>query len=179
MSTLETLQAEHKARHARLYGPPPPIRRRLPTPPDDPPRSTAFIPPRPQSSGMAAAAEAMRLEALIEKLTADLRSLDRVKQGYAFVRKIQVLVCVYFGVAVDDVLSERRTANVVLPRQIAMYLTKALTLRSLPEIGRRFGGRDHTTVLHAVRKIEALRQSDERIAAYITALIAQLGREGE
>ena len=54
----------------------------------------------------------------------------------------------------SDILSERRTAAVVRPRQIAMYLSKLLTLRSLPEIGRRFGGRDHTTVLHAVRKIE-------------------------
>ena len=59
-----------------------------------------------------------------------------------------------YNVSRSDILSERRTAAVVQPRQIAMYLSKVLTLRSLPEIGRRFGGRDHTTVLHAVRKIE-------------------------
>jgi len=128
---------------------------------------------------MAAAAEAMRLETLIAKLTADLRKIENVRQGYAFIKKIQIVVCMHFGVAVDDVLSARRTANVVLPRQIAVYLAKLLTPRSLPEIGRLFGGRDHTTILHAIRKIEALRQSDERIAGYITALIAQLGREGE
>jgi chromosomal replication initiator protein len=59
-----------------------------------------------------------------------------------------------------DILSSRRSASVVKPRQIAMYLAKILTLRSLPEIGRRFGGRDHTTVLHAVRKIEGAVEAD-------------------
>jgi chromosomal replication initiator protein len=59
---------------------------------------------------------------------------------------------------------------VVRPRQIAMYLAKALTLRSLPEIGRRFGGRDHTTVLHAVRKIETLAGSDSALAEEIELL---------
>jgi len=67
---------------------------------------------------------------------------------------IQKLVASHYNVSRSDILSERRTAAVVKPRQIAMYLAKVLTLRSLPEIGRRFGGRDHTTVLHAVRKIE-------------------------
>jgi chromosomal replication initiator protein len=67
-------------------------------------------------------------------------------------------------------LSSRRTANVVRPRQIAMYLAKTLTLRSLPEIGRRFGGRDHTTVLHAVRKIEHLADTDKVLADEIDIL---------
>ena len=58
----------------------------------------------------------------------------------------------------------------VRPRQIAMFLSKALTLRSLPEIGRRFGGRDHTTVLHAVRKIEGLATSDRALAQDIEFL---------
>ena len=69
-----------------------------------------------------------------------------------------------------DLLSSRRTANVVRPRQIAMYLAKMLTPRSLPEIGRRFGGRDHTTVLHAVRKIEALVDGDKALAEEIELL---------
>jgi chromosomal replication initiator protein len=59
---------------------------------------------------------------------------------------------------------------VVRPRQIAMYLAKALTPRSLPEIGRRFGGRDHTTVLHAVRKIESLSGQDSGLAGEIDLL---------
>jgi chromosomal replication initiator protein len=70
------------------------------------------------------------------------------------IEDIQKLVASRYNVSRSDILSERRTAAVVRPRQIAMYLSKVLTPRSLPEIGRRFGGRDHTTVLHAVRKIE-------------------------
>jgi len=73
------------------------------------------------------------------------------------------LISTHYNVSRADLLSARRTATVVKPRQIAMYLSKMLTLRSLPEIGRRFGGRDHTTVLHAVRKIEALSKSDKTL----------------
>ena len=76
------------------------------------------------------------------------------------IEDIQKLVASHYNVSRSDILSERRTAAVVKPRQIAMYLAKVLTLRSLPEIGRRFGGRDHTTVLHAVRKIEKLLGED-------------------
>lgn len=76
----------------------------------------------------------------------------------------------HFNVTRADILSQRRTANVVKPRQIAMYLAKVLTLRSLPEIGRRFGGRDHTTVLHAVRKIERLLPTDRALAEEIEVL---------
>ena len=64
------------------------------------------------------------------------------------------IVSRHFGVSKGDLLSQRRHRSVVWPRQIGMYLAKQLTARSLPEIGRRFGNRDHTTVLHAIRKIE-------------------------
>lgn len=67
----------------------------------------------------------------------------------------------HYNISRTDILSARRTRTIVRPRQIAMYLAKTMTPRSLPEIGRRFGGRDHTTVLHAVRKIEAERGKDE------------------
>jgi chromosomal replication initiator protein len=89
-----------------------------------------------------------RAEAAISDL---IRTRDpkRVK-----IEDIQKLVATRYNVSRADILSERRTAAVVKPRQIAMFLAKSLTPRSLPEIGRRFGGRDHTTVLHAVRKIE-------------------------
>ncbi len=76
------------------------------------------------------------------------------------IEDIQRIVARHYNVSRGDLLSSRRTANVVRPRQVAMYLAKTLTLRSLPEIGRRFGGRDHTTVLHAVRKIENLVGND-------------------
>jgi chromosomal replication initiator protein len=90
------------------------------------------------------------------------------------IEDIQRVVAHQYNVSRADLLSSRRTANVVRPRQVAMYLAKILTLRSLPEIGRRFGGRDHTTVLHAVRKIEALTGNDNALAEEIEALKRQL-----
>ena len=86
------------------------------------------------------------------------------------IEDIQKLVATHYNVSRADLLSSRRTATVVLPRQIAMYLAKALTLRSLPEIGRRFGGRDHTTVLHAVRKIEGLCGKEATLAEELELL---------
>ncbi len=90
------------------------------------------------------------------------------------IEDIQRIVARQYNVSRADLLSSRRTANVVRPRQVAMYLAKTLTLRSLPEIGRRFGGRDHTTVLHAVRKIEALVGNDAVLAEEIEVLKRQL-----
>jgi chromosomal replication initiator protein len=90
------------------------------------------------------------------------------------IEDIQRVVARQYNVSRSDLLSSRRTANVVRPRQVAMYLSKILTLRSLPEIGRRFGGRDHTTVLHAVRKIEALTGNDAAFAEEIEVLKRQL-----
>jgi chromosomal replication initiator protein len=65
----------------------------------------------------------------------------------------------YYKIKVADMYSKKRPASIARPRQIAMYLAKELTQKSLPEIGELFGGRDHTTVLHAVRKISAERQT--------------------
>jgi chromosomal replication initiator protein len=86
------------------------------------------------------------------------------------IEDIQKLVASHFNVSRADILSARRTATVVRPRQIAMYLSKVLTPRSLPEIGRRFGGRDHTTVLHAVRKIQGLVTADGTLSEEIELL---------
>ncbi|HWV51827.1 chromosomal replication initiator protein DnaA [Pseudorhodoplanes sp.] len=93
------------------------------------------------------------------------------------IEDIQRVVARQYNVSRSDLLSSRRTANVVRPRQVAMYLAKTLTLRSLPEIGRRFGGRDHTTVLHAVRKIENLLGNDTALADEVEALKRQLQME--
>jgi chromosomal replication initiator protein len=90
------------------------------------------------------------------------------------IEDIQRVVARQYNVSRSDLLSSRRTANVVRPRQVAMYLAKTLTLRSLPEIGRRFGGRDHTTVLHAVRKIEALVGKDTSLQDEVESLKRQL-----
>ena len=95
------------------------------------------------------------------------------------IEDIQRIVARQYSVSRADLLSSRRTANVVRPRQVAMYLSKVLTLRSLPEIGRRFGGRDHTTVLHAVRKIEGLVGNDAMLADEIEVLKRQLSDDGD
>lgn len=76
----------------------------------------------------------------------------------------------HFKVTVDDILSVRRTANVVLPRQIVAYLSRHMTLMTLPAIGRRIGGRDHTTILSSVRKIERLCERDEAFAQTVNAV---------
>jgi chromosomal replication initiator protein len=97
----------------------------------------------------------------VETAEAAIRDLIRTHEPKRVkIEDIQKLVASHYSVSRADILSSRRTAAVVKPRQVAMFLAKMLTPRSLPEIGRRFGGRDHTTVLHAVRKIEALLQSD-------------------
>ncbi|MCG6857424.1 MAG: chromosomal replication initiator protein DnaA [Salaquimonas sp.] len=86
------------------------------------------------------------------------------------VEDIQKVVARHYNVSKNELLSNRRTRAIVRPRQIAMYLAKVLTPRSLPEIGRRFGGRDHTTVLHAVRKIEDLVANDQKLAREVELL---------
>ena len=86
------------------------------------------------------------------------------------IEEIQKVVARHYNVTKHDLLSARRTRTVVRPRQIAMYLAKTMTPRSFPEIGKRFGGRDHTTVLHAVRKIEGMVAADETLAQEIEFL---------
>jgi chromosomal replication initiator protein len=80
------------------------------------------------------------------------------------------IISKHYSVSRPDLLSPRRARSIVRPRQIGMYLAKKLTSRSLPEIGKRFGGRDHSTVLHAVRKIEELLKADEKLAREIALL---------
>lgn len=105
---------------------------------------------------------------LAEKTLSDLiraRELPKVR-----IEDILKIVSRHFKVARTDLLSSRRSRDVVRPRQIAMYLAKSLTSRSLPEIGRRFGGRDHTTVLHSVRKVEQLMKDDGDLCQEIELL---------
>jgi len=89
--------------------------------------------------------------------------------------RIKRAVAAYFGVTWADLEGPRRWKKFVRPRQIAMYLARTLTPHSLPEIARHFGGRDHTTVLHAVRKIEALRAADPALDERITRMKIAIG----
>ncbi|MEC8768814.1 MAG: helix-turn-helix domain-containing protein, partial [Pseudomonadota bacterium] len=103
-----------------------------------------------------------------------LRDLLRASERRISIDQIQRKVADYYNVRMGDMLSARRSRAVARPRQIAMYLSKQLTTRSLPEIGRKFGGRDHTTVIHAVRKVESLRESDPSIEEDVDLLLRSL-----
>lgn len=105
---------------------------------------------------------------MAEECLRDLVRMPELKK--VKIEDIQRIVAKHYVVSRQDLLSSRRTRNVVLPRQIAMYLAKVLTPRSLPEIGRRFGGRDHTTVLHAVRKVDALVKADTQLSQELELL---------
>jgi chromosomal replication initiator protein len=76
------------------------------------------------------------------------------------VARIQESVSFYYGLPVSEMTSQRRSRSVARPRQLAMYLAKELTCKSLPNIGRLFGNRDHSTVIHAIKQIEKLRRTD-------------------
>ena len=89
-----------------------------------------------------------------------LRASDRK----VTVEEIQRKVAEHYNMRLSDMIGPKRHRTIARPRQIAMYLAKNLTSRSLPEIGRRFGGRDHTTVIHAVRRIDELKETDHQIA---------------
>ncbi len=103
-------------------------------------------------------------EITIETTQEVLRDLIKANDRRLTIEEIQKRVADYFGIKVSDIQSSRRTQNITRPRQVAMYLAKLLTSRSLPEIGRKFGGRDHTTVIHAVRKVEEILEQDREFA---------------
>lgn len=92
-----------------------------------------------------------------------LSDILRSSERRVTVEEIQRKVAEYFNIRLSDMLGPKRTRTIARPRQVAMYLSKELTTRSLPEIGRRFGGRDHTTILHGVRKVEEMRASDSQL----------------
>ena len=103
-----------------------------------------------------------------------LRDLLRSSQRKVNIEQIQKKVSEHFNVKMSDMSSARRSRTIARPRQIAMYLSKNLTSRSLPEIGRRFGNRDHTTVIHAVKKVEELRNTDVSFDEDVELLIRML-----
>ncbi|WP_294102013.1 chromosomal replication initiator protein DnaA [Sphingomonas sp.] len=105
---------------------------------------------------------------------ATLGELLRGVQKRVTIDEIQRAVSAYFDLKPIELISARRARVVARPRQIAMYLAKRLTTRSLPEIGRKFGGRDHSTVIHAVRRIEQLRDSDGDVDTAVRRLLRDL-----
>ncbi len=106
----------------------------------------------------------------IEMAQEVLKDLIRASQRRITIDDIQRKVADYYNIRLSDLLSARRSRTIARPRQVAMYLSKILTTRSLPEIGRKFGGRDHTTVIHAVKRIESLQDSDNAIQEEVEVL---------
>ena len=92
-----------------------------------------------------------------------LKDLLSIQNRQVGVENIQKTVADFYKIKVADMYSKKRPASIARPRQIAMYIAKEMTQKSLPEIGELFGGRDHTTVLHAVRKISAERQKNTEL----------------
>ena len=89
-----------------------------------------------------------------------LKDLLHFSENHVTIENIQKVVCEYFKISERDMLSKRRSRYLVRPRQTAMYLSKNLTSKSLPDIGREFAGRDHTTVIHSVKVIEKLKNEE-------------------
>jgi chromosomal replication initiator protein len=114
--------------------------------------------------------ETITLDFAVATLGDTLRGAER----RVTIDEIQKAVSAHFALKPVDLVSARRAVVVARPRQIAMYLAKRLTTRSLPEIGRKFGGRDHSTVIHAVRRIEQLRDTDRELDGAVLTLLREL-----
>ena len=113
----------------------------------------------------------------VELTKSVLKDLLKSNDKRITIDEIQKKVSSYYNIRIDDLISSRRIRTFARPRQIAMYLSKKLTTRSLPEIGRKFGGRDHTTVIHAVKKIDELKENDSKFdedVNLITQMITSL-----
>ena len=110
-----------------------------------------------------AGAKFMGKEINMEYVKETLQDLLAMHDRMITLESIQKFVCEYYGLRMSDLLSKKRSRSIARPRQLAMTLAKDLTQHSLPEIGDAFGGRDHTTVLHATRKIAELKNEDNKI----------------
>jgi chromosomal replication initiation ATPase DnaA len=130
------------------------------------------------------AREQERLRTAVEKLKQEREHwrLELIRQareltGVGTIGIIQRIVCKEFDLSLGDLISQQRHQAVVRPRQIAQWLSHQCTGRSLPQIGRMFGGRDHTTILYAVRKIDNLRSEDGKFAALLMRLKGEVMAE--
>lgn len=179
MSYVGTLHAEHKQRLAKIDAAAKTPKRkakpvvysafgRVPNQPEPEPAP-------PSMSEWVERQKQLHKEPWFE-ITSGPRDFGPTKLGLS-IHDIQKAVAEHYGITIHDMSCDRRTANLVLPRQVMFYLCKRLTLKSFPEIGRRSGGRDHTTVLYGVRKIAAMvaDRDDERLNASVEFLVHQLG----
>lgn len=110
----------------------------------------------------------------LAELTKEIKEIEYAQSP---IKTIRAAVCAAYGVSLQDLLSQRRTRDLTLPRHVAYYLAKELTHFSLPMIGRHMGGRDHTTILHGCRKIAAKLLTDQNLAIQVSELIATLSQK--
>ena len=116
----------------------------------------------------------MQCNANLSETKIILKDLLNYSENKVTVDLIQSLVCKFFKISKTEMLSSRRSRYLVRPRQTAIYLTKLLTSKSLPEIGRDFSNRDHTTVIHSIKTIEKLKKSDNELCNSIDTLKNQI-----
>lgn len=170
MSILDDLHRQHKARYAKFFPPKPP-RIAAPEPPPEPEPAPAPKPALPPD------VIDLTLERLIrnaEKIALTLTWPQPQSEAQIRIRDVIEAVCDFYQIHPTHLLSQRRTMPLTRWRQTAMFLAVRLTGKSLPEIGRRFSGRDHTTVLHAMRRIETLRRTDQRLNDEIQLILMRL-----
>ena len=111
--------------------------------------------------------EKINLEVATEALKGHLNSYGYMKNN---IQKIQNIVADYYKISVDDMKSKKRTSKIAFPRQIAMYLSRVMTDESFPRIGIEFGGKDHSTIIHACEKIENEMKQDKSLEQIINKL---------
>lgn len=161
------MKADARAVRARL--------RPAPIPPPPPlPQAIPEIKPKPRVVYLVVTIYDDDYADMLNGWTGDLVERATPKSRRASIEDIQRLVARHYKIGRRDLLSFRRTADIVRPRQIAMYLARILTLRSLPEIARMFSNRDHTTVLNAVKKVERRMNADAVLAATIAEFVRQI-----
>jgi len=143
----------------------------IPEPPPEPAPS-----PSPSSIVARIAALQEELKQLDKLAKAERRKAELEDRQSLFVsiNAIQRAVCKHYGITQIDLQSQRRTQNLVIPRFIAIWLCRRLTRRSLPEIGRKFGDRDHTSIHHATRRMEGMRKVDTSLDCLLQVFIKQL-----
>lgn len=159
MSILHDLHKAHVARRMRWFGPERRRRVAQPRPESQPPPVSPTV-------------DLGRLICRAEEIAMGIE--DSSVLPTIHIPDIVRTVAEFYGITAIDLLSQRREASIIRPRHVAMYLAKTITLLSLPAIGRRMGGRDHTTVMHAVHKIAARMAVDERLRDEIDLIIIRL-----
>jgi hypothetical protein len=165
MSFVEELHQKHKERVARIasraFVPPPPPRSLPPAPEPKEELPQVFL-------EWATHERAWEIELL---QCGDYERPTRTPT----IREVQDVVCKHYGVSRADMLSARRTQDMVFPRHVAIYLCRTLTPHALPKIGRQFGGRDHTTILHAFRRVGDIIAKDNKLREVVETLAYRLG----